>query len=175
MVSNGFFNAGPGAFGSGFSQCLSDEQKLTNFGTARVRAGYLMHDTLFYGTAGAAWGTIMNNFALSTNFDPTSLATPFNPFFGGGGNFSHTKGGYTLGGGVETRLWGAWSLKLEYLYVDLGTTTDAFPVGINPAPFLTVNGPGVGAAIVANSSYTITSSSHFRDNIVRVGLNYKPW
>jgi outer membrane immunogenic protein len=42
------------------------------------------------------------------------------------GSFSDTRGGWTLGGGVETALIGNWSAKLEYLYVDLGTTTNSF-------------------------------------------------
>jgi opacity protein-like surface antigen len=38
--------------------------------------------------------------------------------------FSQTRSGWTLGGGVETALAGNWSAKLEYLYVDLGSTTN---------------------------------------------------
>ena len=58
------------------------------------------------------------------------------------------------------------SLKLEYLYVDLGSATDTFGVPINPAFF--------GAAFAAVSTYTVSSSSRFRDHVIRIGLNYKP-
>jgi outer membrane immunogenic protein len=50
-----------------------------------------------------------------------------------------------------------WSTKLEYLYVDLGSVTNTF------------------AAPNANVSafYTVTGENHIRENIVRVGLNYR--
>jgi opacity protein-like surface antigen len=47
-------------------------------------------------------------------------------------SFSSNKTGWTIGGGVETKLWGGWSAKLEYLYVGLGTLTDSFGAGVNP-------------------------------------------
>jgi outer membrane immunogenic protein len=172
-VTQGFLFAGPGAFGSGFSQCLSDEQKLTNFGTARARGGVAVNESLWYVTGGLAWGTVKDNYILSTSFNPAPFVLGINPFFGGAAGFSHTKTGWTIGGGVETRLGGAWSLKLEYLYVDLGSTIDAFGVGINPAAIAAQLGAAGAAAFVAASGYTVTSSSRFSDNIFRVGLNYK--
>jgi outer membrane immunogenic protein len=45
-----FFGLG----GNGFGQCLSDEQKLSNFGTLRARGGFLLNDSLWYVTGGAA-------------------------------------------------------------------------------------------------------------------------
>ena len=39
------------------------------------------------------------------------------------------KSGYTLGGGVEWAFSPNWSLKTEYLYVDLGEETWSSPVG----------------------------------------------
>ena len=44
--------------GSLFGQCLADEQKLTNFGSARARAGVLVDDSLWYVAGGAAWATV---------------------------------------------------------------------------------------------------------------------
>jgi outer membrane immunogenic protein len=70
------------------------------------------------------------------------------------------------GGSVETRLGGTgWSAKLEYLYVDLGTATDAFGLVANPGFF--------APAIAAASSGAVAVSSHVTDHVVRVGLNYK--
>jgi len=51
-----------------------------------------------------------------------------------------------------------WSTKLEYLYVDLGTVTNSLSVPLTGTP---------GAA------YTLTSSSHVQDHLIRVGLNYR--
>jgi outer membrane immunogenic protein len=61
--------------------------------------------------------------------------------------------GWAIGGGVETHLGGRWSAKLEYLYLDLGSYTDIIPDPL--------------------SHHTFTMTSNVRDNVVRVGLNYK--
>jgi outer membrane immunogenic protein len=172
----GFF-AGP-LVASIFGQCMTDEQKLTNFGTLRGRAGVIVDHSLWYVTGGVAWGTVKDSFAYASSVNPATA-------FGQGGaallaagpaflpttaGFSHSKSGWTIGGGVETKLWASpWSLKLEYLYVDLGSATDAFPVVVNPA-FLAAAG-AAGAIPVTFAG--VTSSTRFTDNIFRVGLNYK--
>ncbi len=69
-----------------------------------------------------------------------------------------------MGAGVETRLGGGWSAKLEYLFVDLGTLTQTYGIGINPA---------FGAAFTTGGIASVTSSLRITDNIVRAGLNYK--
>ena len=61
--------------------------------------------------------------------------------------------GWAIGGGVERHLVGGWSAKLEYLYPDLGNYTDVVPDPL--------------------SGHTFTMTSNVRDNVVRVGLNYK--
>ena len=58
-----------------------------------------------------------------------------------------------MGGGSEWVLSGPWTAKLEYLFVDLGTVTNTL----------------VGGGAVP----TVVASSHVRDNIVRIGLNYR--
>jgi outer membrane immunogenic protein len=158
--SVGLFNAG----GSGFTTCLADQQKLTYFGTARGRVGYATGDFLFYATGGGAWGTVKDNLAFSST---TVIANPLCPPPGGvpggscgsAGSFSHNLAGWTVGGGAEMKLWSSnWSAKVEYLYVDLGSYTDSVTQ-------LAGSGP--------TSSFTSTTTSHFRDNIVRAGLNYR--
>ena len=75
--------------------------------------------------------------------------------------FSDTKGGWTVGGGIETPftllgLFGPnWTSKSEYLYVDLGSTSGSFSV------------PIVGAATI-----TATTSTRVQEHIFRSGLNY---
>jgi outer membrane immunogenic protein len=73
-------------------------------------------------------------------------------------SFSKTKSGGTVGAGVETRLWGGWSAKLEYLYVNLGSTDHAFT---------TTN--------VFGDSATLASNHSLSDHMVRLGLNYRFW
>ena len=157
-----FFGAGA----NGFGYSLATQQKLTEIATARVRAGVLIHDSLWYLTGGAAWGTVKNSytFAGSANTLIFPGALQPGPFLSTTGNFSNSKTGWTIGTGVETRLGGGWSAKLEYLYVDLGDVTNVLPIPINPvfgANF--VNGGGAG----------MTNTLHVTDNIVRAGLNYK--
>ena len=74
-------------------------------------------------------------------------ATTSAPFMGLAASTSSSQFGWTVGAGLEYAFLGNWSAKFEYLYVDLGS----FNTG--PAP------------IVNNVS--------FKENIVRVGLNYK--
>ena len=141
----------------------SAEQKIKWLATARGRLGWTNDCFLWYVTGGAAWGKVDSNY----NFQVTGLnaggATVFGtaPFAGG---FSSDRFGWTIGGGVETSLawFGAstnnWSAKLEYLYVDLGTVNNSFTVPLTTTP----------AAF-----YTFASSSHIRDHIIRVGVNYR--
>jgi outer membrane immunogenic protein len=116
--------------------------------TARPRVGWAVDTWLFYVTGGLAVG--QENFSQT----PTVLAP-----FGSQNNFSATRVGYAVGAGVEYALSRQWSLKGEYLYVDLGksgasssTLTPALPAG-----FGTFNG---------SSAVALTA------NIGRVGLNY---
>lgn len=52
-------------------------------------------------------------------------------------------------------LWGGWSAKAEYLYVDLGSLSN------------TLNVPEAGGTL------TVVTSSTIRDHIFRVGANYR--
>ncbi|MEP6707537.1 MAG: outer membrane beta-barrel protein [Pyrinomonadaceae bacterium] len=86
---------------------------------------------LIYGTGGLAYGRVNN----SANSDfrpgvPTSIL-----FFQYPASLSTTKTGWTVGGGGEVGLNKHWSLKFEYLYLDLGNQSfTANPVPANP-PF----------------------------------------
>lgn len=129
-----------------YTQGLSTTQKLDWFGTVRGRLGYATGDWLWYVTGGGAWANIKQDFA--ENLTPGGVV--------GSVSSSHTNFGWVGGGGVETHLFGGWSAKAEYLYMDLGSIRDSFAV---TAP--------QGAA------GPFSTHSEFRDHIVRVGLNYK--
>jgi len=103
--------------------------------TVRGRAGYAIGSLLPFVTAGAAIGSVYGQ-----------EGTP--PGTGGSGTV--TTLGWTAGGGLEAALGGAWSVKGEYLYVDLGRHT-YFTQG---APF--------GATSIS-----------VRANILRLGVNYR--
>jgi len=71
-------------------------------GSVRARAGVLFApQTLLYATAGVAWA----------DFD----------FSAGGRTVSDTLTGYQIGGGLEYAMAPQWTLRLEYLYTDLGS------------------------------------------------------
>jgi outer membrane immunogenic protein len=147
--------------GNGLNSCLTNENKLTDFGTLRARGGVLVKNTLWYATGGLAWGTVKDNFAFVSSFP----SGPTNPLFNAGGSFSNTRVGWTLGAGAETRLDSHWSVKVEYLYVDLGTVAETFAIATNPA--------FGGAGFFTGASAAATRTSHITDNIVRAGVNYK--
>jgi outer membrane immunogenic protein len=99
--------------------------------TVRGRLGYAVDRFMPYVTGGAAFGDVR-------------ARVP------GVGSASDTRVGWTLGGGVEYALLNNWSVKAEYLYVDLGK----FDCG-----------GACGAAPPTNVD--------FRAHVARIGLNYK--
>jgi outer membrane immunogenic protein len=87
-----------------------------------------------------------------------AIAQTVSPGFSPGasfGTFNKTLAGWTAGGGVEWLFYPNWSLKVEYLYYDLGRVT------FSMSPL--VNSFTVGAPV---------ASTRFNGNIVRAGLNY---
>jgi len=82
----------------------------------RLRGGYLVNpQTMLYATAGVAW----QNFELTSTCTSTSC-TGFFALSPGIISQSTTKTGWTLGGGLETVLWGNWLARAEYRYADYG-------------------------------------------------------
>ena len=142
------------ACGSGPSDLMANlTQKLNWFGTFRGRAGVLATPTvLLYATGGLAYGEVDTGGSITGPTLQVPLATVAFP------GTSSTRAGWTVGAGVEGRIAGNWTAKLEYLYMDLGT--------VNAGPFATTILGTTRNALAA--SY----SSHFTDNILRVGVNY---
>jgi len=125
------------------------DQSLEWFGTVRGRAGLLATpQVLLYGTGGLAYGSIKTSAALS-GFNPNGTAVA------SFGSNTETRVGWTVGAGVEGMITRNWTAKLEYLYMDLGRH-NAGTFTLAPA-----------STIAANVS------SSFRDQILRVGFNYK--
>lgn len=124
-------------------------ERLEWFGSARARLGVVPTGrALYYITGGLAYGGVHSR---------ANICFPlFNGICDGDnrGALKKTRVGYTLGGGAEYKWSDRWSLKLEYLYLDLGRDTVRLTDPIFPADSL---------------DYRF---SH-RDHIVRVGLNYK--
>jgi outer membrane immunogenic protein len=131
----------------------SIEDKLEWFGTVRGRLGFAFDRVLWYGTGGWAYG--------NRRFDGTVSATD------AAGVVSTTTfststsmtDGWTVGGGVEWAFWDHWTAKFEYLYIDFGNNNNN---NINNFTFVTP------AGATGN-----VSTSHFIDNVVRAGVNYR--
>ena len=98
--------------------------------TVRGRLGYAFGGVMPYVTGGFAVGDI-------------NASTP------GFSGASTTNAGWTAGGGLEFALPGNWSVKAEYLHVDLGH----FNCGTSCGP-------------------TATNNVSMHDNVVRAGVNY---
>ena len=78
--------------------------KLKGLGTVRGRIGSVIGNTLLFATGGLAVGNI-NAYDVS-----------------GPASATKTKAGWTVGGGIENRLSGPWSAKVEYAYTAFGHT-----------------------------------------------------
>lgn len=81
------------------------------FGTVRGRIGYAMNNILIYATGGLAYGDLMAE--------------------AGGLEESKTQVGWTAGLGMEVGFAPAWSAKVEYLYMDLGSSAYSITGGDN--------------------------------------------
>jgi outer membrane immunogenic protein len=135
-----------------FGEGIDTRQKLNWFGTARGIIGWAAGSDLWYFTGGYAYGKVESDGDFFAN--PAGVLAA--------GSLSATKSGWTVGGGVETRLWNSnWSTKLEYLYMDLGHTSyDLMSTiaGVNNLP---------------SGSPLFKVDSAIRDHIFRVGVNYR--
>jgi outer membrane immunogenic protein len=81
------------------------------FGTVRGRLGYAIGNALIYGTGGFAFGGVHDKLSKQ---DPDGAQTVSD---------SKTATGYVVGGGLEYLFSPKWSAKVEYQYLDLGSTT----------------------------------------------------
>jgi outer membrane immunogenic protein len=145
----------------GFTDAAHTEHvssSLNSFGTFRGRAGFDFNRVFLYGTAGLAVGDVRSDTNVSFGTFPVT------PVYNGAvhiGSDSQIRVGWVAGAGAEYAFAPNWSVKAEYLYVDLGTQTYRSPLVAAVAPN------------AAGPNYSWSTSGRDRENIVRVGLNYK--
>jgi outer membrane immunogenic protein len=124
---------------------IAFDQKVPFFSTVRGRIGYSVGATLFYATGGFAVGT------TKTTISAAAFPPPLAQF-----TFTHRGTGYAVGAGIETPLQFAglfgpgWTITNEYLYLDLGRSTDVL------TPF----------------GFVDTFTSRTQAHIFRTGVNY---
>ena len=118
-------------------------ERLRSFGTVRGRFGFLpTANWLVYGTGGFAYGWVEQQATL-TNISPNGVVNSSFTCVANAvcatGSHSQTHGGWTAGAGSEYLLNGnpffnlPVTLKVEYLYVNLGKNDLLIPTQTNPA------------------------------------------
>jgi outer membrane immunogenic protein len=137
----------------------------TYLGTVRGRAGFLASPALLlYATGGLAYGQ-----RASTGQIDIDTPSPFCAFDGGICNpYSAGFGvqfGYTVGVGGEWMIRPNWSLKAEYLYYNLGSSSST--------TLTNLFGNTSGIFIAGQPAWSSALQSRWLDgNIVRLGVNY---
>jgi outer membrane immunogenic protein len=119
--------------------------------TFRPRLGFAADHWLLYVTGGLAVSQVKANFNFSDTFATAAESAAI----------SSTKAGWTAGVGAEYALAGPWSVKLEYLHVDLGSisTTSTNLTALTPP--------------IAFPTNVFSHSVNLRSDIVRFGVNYR--
>jgi outer membrane immunogenic protein len=130
--------------------------------TVRGRLGYAVNNYLIFATGGAGFTDLHGSFAFNDTYgnaagQPNAHESSF---------FSDTKAGYTIGGGVETGLWGNWSVKGEYLYANFGTVSTS-------SNNLTAFTPALLSPQISFPSNGFTHRFGLKANIARAALNYR--
>ncbi len=128
-------------------------------GRAGLATGTNGH-TLLYAKGGAA--------ATNTHIDLTTNNL-FGVFVSPSNSVDTTRWGWTVGAGIEHAFSPAWSLKLEYNYMDFGRFGATSPASLLVSP------AGVILAVVPPTATRVNEQFH----AVKVGLNYRfgqdPW
>jgi outer membrane immunogenic protein len=124
--------------------------KLNWFGTVRGRLGVAASPTLLiFGTGGLAYGQVSSSTLGAFSAAGDTYA----------GTASNTRAGWTVGGGMEWLFMPNWSLKWEYLYIDLGKLNYADRC---------ISACGAIAPLLP----AYATSVQFREQVARVGINY---
>jgi outer membrane immunogenic protein len=150
------FTCGTGACTAGSPVVGTVNEKLVWLGTFRTRLGVTpVRPIVVYVTGGAAYGVVQTDVLVSGSPGGVPMTAAFTD--------SVLRFGWTAGAGIEGRLYGNWTGRVEYLYVDLRK----YGTGPLVTPIPALGGGGL------NTSF----DSRISDNIFRVGINYQlsPW
>lgn len=134
--------------------------KLDYFGTVRGRIGYAFGNFLPYATGGLAWGKTQEDMVVDQYASGPVWATGLTPNEASG-HADERHIGWTAGAGVETKVGSGWSLKAEWLYVDLGKADYLFIGQHNNGTF------------AGQSFATDAFPADLTFDVYRIGLNYQ--
>ena len=121
-----------------FSTTFSNSVSNTWLDTLRGRVGIAGNGAFLYATGGAAFAGIQDSAAASPAVSVSSTTNVT---------------GWTVGGGMEFMPFPNWSMKVEYLFVQFPTLTDAFNTFLPVGTFVGVN-------------------TRLSENIIRAGVNW---
>src|SRR5665213_1067535 len=105
------------------------QESLSWLSTVRGRVGFLPSDrVLLYATGGLAVGEVKSTGTVATlTTTALSFGIPPGPVAAAAmASSTSDRAGWTIGAGIEGALDNNWTVKLEYLYVDLGTINNTF-------------------------------------------------
>jgi opacity protein-like surface antigen/outer membrane receptor protein involved in Fe transport len=129
---------------------LIQQHNLDWFGTVRGRLGVAVTpDVLAYGTGGLAYGEV-EHMGIMYGSDGATPNDAGNPFVN-----RALRAGWTAGAGIEARLAGNVTGKVEYLHLDFGYDKALAILPQNAAPI------------------AVSFNSRITQDLVRVGINYK--
>ena len=128
----------------------SETNSLKDLGTVRGRLGLAVERSLFYFTAGLAFGEVAN----SVQYNSTKFPTFNTPSY----NLDSTRFGWVVGSGLEYAIAPSWTVKGEALYAQLNTVTASW---ISPG----------STTFPANAAYNTRFNTSVA--VIRAGLNYK--
>lgn len=132
-----------------FNDIISTTHKTTWFGTLRGRLGFSTSTSLLlFGTGGLAYGAMEE--VANVDFTINGYGNEQYPV-----TKSRTQTGWVAGGGIEWAPKQNWSVKLEYLYYDLGTISEI----VDP--------------IIPNPPFQIKYTWINPVQLIRLGLNYQ--
>ena len=134
-------------FGTGSPAVMTSSNKIEWLGTVRGRLGAVFFgNNLIYVTGGWAYGSV-NNTHSELAPDAGNLLANWREHT--------TRSGYAVGGGIERMITPNWIVRLEGMYVDLGSKT--------------LSTPNTGACVITCDPVEFTNKA----SMVRGAINYK--
>jgi len=154
--------AGPGTGAQPHTASILSAKSVDWFGTVRGRLGFTppsLPNLLVYGTAGLAYGQVAQSVGI---LDPYP-----NQFYVGQISYSDVRTGWTAGAGLEFFPFATHpffkdvSVKVEYLYTDLGSNNLFGTSALN-----------IFAGAPTNVAFNFNHASETRFHTVRAGVNW---
>ena len=139
-----------GAIGDTFTANAS--ARLNWLGTTRARIGFVAtpdNRLMIYGTGGIAYGGANGHASIYDSAND----------IGYWGSKSSTRVGWTIGAGAEYAITNNVTIKGEYLYYSLGSTTATIAPGLN--------------YLLDPATSWVTAKVNYNGSIFRAGVNYK--